>query len=480
MSRSDLSVRHRRGILAICCLGLLLISVDNTIVNVALPQLREELGASLQSLQWVVGGYVLVLGSCLLLAGSFADRFGRKRIFLAGVVAFTLFSALSAVAPNESLLIVFRSAQGAGGAMMTPAALAIIANSYTVPAERARAIGWWGAVSGIGIAIGPLVGGPLVDAFGWRAVFWINVPVGVITLSLGAAFIPESKARHPRALDPIGQLFVIGLFGFTAFAIIQFPTSGVAFDTVGATVLSIASLIALIRWETGRREPLVDLGAFRDPPFARSFLTALIAFFAFAGFLFANTFYLQDVIGITATQAGLITLPLALAIIVAGPVSGRLVAAGRSRLALTTGGLGITLAGVLLVSISELPVWFIGVPLLLIGAGFGLLNDPINVVAISDLPPARAGVGAGLMSSAKQFGQLLGVSVIGALVASAEIAPSPNTGSTPPSLLIMSATLICGGTAIAIIAASMRRTKSETPIDRPLPVAFLRDRRDMP
>ncbi|ANJ27165.1 MFS transporter [Agromyces aureus] len=447
--------RRRLGVLLICCLGLLLVSIDNTIVNVALPQLRTDLDATLQSLQWVVGGYVLALGSGLLLASSLADRLGRKRVFLTGVATFTLFSALSSVAPDEGLLVAFRCAQGVGGAMMTPVALAIIASIYTGPAERARAIGLWGAVSGIGIAIGPLLGGLLVDGLGWRAVFWINVPIGILTFVLTAIYVPESRSPTPRSLDPIGQVFVIGLLGFSAYGIIQAPVSGISLDIIGAFVLAGASFAGLMLWEPRRREPLVDLRTFRDGLFTKSFLIATVAFFAFAGLLFANTFYLQDVRGLSPTAAGLVTLALAVAVILTGPLSGRLVAAGRTRLALGASGAVIGIAGVLLIATAGMPVWFITIPLLLFGAGFALLNDPINVAAVSEMPSAQAAVGAGIMSTAKQVGQLLGVSVIGAVLATTQTTTAASPPSEPTATAIMSGMLIVAGLVIGLIAATM-------------------------
>jgi MFS family permease len=274
-----------RLVLLICCLALLLVSIDNTIVNVALPDIATRLDASVQSLQSIVGAYVLALGSLLLLAGSLADRFGRKRIFIVGLMTFTSASAAAGLAADEGVLIALRAVQGAGGAMMTPVALAIVSTVFTDPGRRAGAIGWWGAVSGIGIALGPLIGGPLVDAFGWRSVFWVNVPLGLAAVALTAMFVPESRLAHPRALDPVAQLLVIAFLGPIALAVIRLPVDGVASSTVIAGMIGLLSAVALVAWELRRREPLVDVDVFRDRIFTASFGAAFLSFFAFAGLL---------------------------------------------------------------------------------------------------------------------------------------------------------------------------------------------------
>jgi EmrB/QacA subfamily drug resistance transporter len=432
-------------------MALLLVSIDNTIVNVALPDIRLELGASLQSLQWIVGAYVLALGSLLLLAGSLADRMGRKRIFTAGLAIFTGASACAALAPDEGVLVAFRAVQVAGGAMMTPVALTIVSTVFTAPGARARAVGWWGAVSGIGIAVGPLLGGPLIDWFGWRSVFWVNVPLGLAAILLTTRFVPDSKPAHPRQLDPLAQVFVIGLLGSIAFAVIRFPLDGVAASTAVATVIGVTCGFALAAWERRRTDPLVDIRVFRDRVFTASFSAAFLSFFAFAGLLFANTMLLQTDQGLTATAAAIVTLPLAAAVIATGPLSGKLVARGRAQGTVFVSGWVFVVAGVGFSVAASLPVWLVAVPLAIFGVGFGLLNDPINVAAVSELPPDRAGMGAATMSSAKQVGQLFGVSVIGAALSLLGRTASPTDGA-------VANVVICGAlcvTGVGVVLTSL-------------------------
>jgi EmrB/QacA subfamily drug resistance transporter len=424
------------------------VSIDGTIVNVALPQIREQLDASVESLQWVVGAYVLTLGSLLLLAGALADRFGRKRLLVLGLALFSSASAAAGTVMDEAWLIAVRSVQGAGGAMMTPVALAIISTVFTEPGPRARAIGWWGAVSGIGLAVGPLVGGPLVDALGWRAVFWVNVPLGAAALILTAVFVPESHAARTRRLDPVAQLLVITGLGLLAFAVIRLPDDGISLSTSAALVGAAAIAWALVLWERRRREPLIDASVFRDPVFASAFVSAFVSFFAFAGLLFVNTFLLQTARDLNATEAALLTLPLAVAVVVTAPISGRLVAAGRARWSVAVAGAAILIAGIAFPSAVDLATPWIMLPLAIFGIGFGLLNDPINIAGVSELPPARASSGAALMSSAKQIGQLFGVSVVGAAVHMSGV----SRGATPRSLIVVWFVLVLAGACVLLSA----------------------------
>jgi len=238
-------VPRRYLTLATCCLSLFIISLDVTIVNIALPAIRTDLHASVSGLQWTIDAYTLVLASLLVLAGSTADRVGRRRIFQIGLALFTLGSLLCSVAPSLGWLITFRAMQAIGGSMLNPVAMSIITNTFTEPRERARAIGVWGAVVGVSMALGPLVGGVLVDSLGWRSIFWVNVPVGLAAIALSAKFVPESKAPHPRRLDPIGQVLVFLLLASVTYGIIEGPEAGWhSGEIVGCFVLGALSLIA--------------------------------------------------------------------------------------------------------------------------------------------------------------------------------------------------------------------------------------------
>lgn len=222
----DLSPRRRSLILAICCMSLLIVSLDNTVLNVALPSMRRDLNASVAGMQWTIDAYTLVLATLLILAGSTADRIGRRKVFSVGLVLFTTGSVLCSLAPSLGWLIGFRMLQAVGGSMLNPVAMSIITNTFTDPRERARAIGVWGAVVGISMAAGPLIGGLLVDSVGWRSIFWVNLPVGLLALVLTLRYVPESRAEHPRRPDPVGQLLVMGLLGSVTYGIIEAPVAG--------------------------------------------------------------------------------------------------------------------------------------------------------------------------------------------------------------------------------------------------------------
>ncbi len=412
---------RRRLILAICCMSLLIVGLDNTIVNVALPSLGRELHTHVAGLQWTVDAYTLVLASLLMLAGSTADRLGRRRVFQAGLVLFTLGSLLCSAAPSLGWLVAFRVVQAAGGSMLNPVAMSIIRNVFTDPRERAQAIGMWGATVGISLALGPVVGGALVESAGWRSVFWINIPVGLLALALTMRFVPESRAPHPRRLDPVGQVLVIVLLASLTYAIIGAPAAGWLSDqSVALFALAAAALLALILYESRREEPLLELRFFRSVPFSCASAIAVCSFAALGGFLFLNTLYLQEVRGLSALQAGLYTLPIAAMTLVFAPLSGRITGRSGPRAGLLVGGAGITLGGALLTGLgphtslpSLLPAYFV------FGIGFGMVNPPITNTAVAGMPPEQAGVAAAVASTSRQVGQTLGVAVVGAVAAAA-------------------------------------------------------------
>ncbi|MFI2504783.1 MFS transporter [Streptomyces sp. NPDC018972] len=413
----ELSHGRRMLVLAICCMSLLIVSLDNTVLNVALPAMQREFHASTSGLQWTIDAYTLVLASLLMLAGSTADRIGRRRVFMAGLVVFTLGSVLCSLAPDLSWLVVFRMVQAIGGSMLNPVAMSIITNTFTDPRERARAIGVWGAVVGISMAAGPLVGGLLVESVGWRSIFWVNLPVGLAALLLTWRFVPESRAPKARRPDPVGQLLVIVLFGSLTYAIIEAPHASPA-SIAPYAVLALAALVALLRYEPRRREPLIDLRFFRSAPFSGATVIAVSAFAALGGFLFLSTLYLQNVRGLSALDAGLWMLPMAVPTFLCAPLSGRLVGGRGPRLPLLVAGGAMTASG-LLFALFEAETsdatLFLGY--VLFGVGFGFVNAPITNTAVSGMPTAQAGVASAVASTSRQLGQALGVAVIGAVLA---------------------------------------------------------------
>ena len=432
----ELSPRRRLLVLGTCCLSLLIVSLDATIVNIALPTIRKELHASVSALQWTLDAYTLVLASLLVFAGSTADRIGRRRVFQAGLVTFSVGSLLCSLAPNVGTLVAFRVLQALGGSMLNPVALSIVTNVFTDRRERARAIGVWGGVVGLSFALGPTVGGLLVETVGWRSIFWINLPVGAAALVLTALFVPESRAGRPRRPDPVGQLLVlIGLATLT-FGIIEGPGRGwTSPEILGCFALSAAALVGLLWYEPRRADPLLELRFFRSAPFSGATLIAVAGFAALGGFLFLNTLYLQEVRGLSALRAGLLTLPVALAVLVSGPLSGRVTGQRGPRLPLVLGGSGMALGAALLSgSGTGTSVLWLALAYLPFGIGFGLLNPPITNTAVSGMPLSQAGVAAAIASTSRQAGQSLGVAVIGS-VATSMGSHGRGTGSLGPGFV---------------------------------------------
>jgi EmrB/QacA subfamily drug resistance transporter len=409
---------HRWLVLGICCLSLLIVGVDSTIVNVALPAINRSLHASLDGLQWIVDAYTLVLGSLLMLGGSTGDRLGRRRVFQTGLVTFVIGSALCAAAPNLGVLIAARAFQALGGAMLNPVALSIVRNVFHDPRERARAIGLWSIAFGLSLGLGPVLGGVFVTTLGWRYVFLVNVPLGLFACLLTAVYVPESRAPHPRRIDPVGQLLVIlGLASLT-YAIIEGQSDGWGSVTiVGLFTLAVASFALLVPYELRRPEPLIDVRFFRSRPFSGAAVSAICAFGGYGAFLFLNTLYLQDARGLSALDAGLYTLPLAVANIVLAPFTGRFVARVGTRRPLLLAGVALGVAPLLLTAITpHSPVWLLFVSYVIFGAGLGLANPPITNTAISGMPPEQAGVAGAIASSSRQVGATIGIAVVGAIV----------------------------------------------------------------
>ncbi len=414
----ELSPRRRMLVLAICCMSLLIVSLDTTALNVGLPSMQRELHASTAGLQWTIDAYTLVLASLLMLAGSTGDRVGRKKVFMTGLVVFSVGSLLCSLAPNLDSLIAFRMVQAVGGSMLNPVAMSIITNTFTDPRERARAIGVWGAVVGISMAAGPLVGGLLVESVGWRAIFWVNIPVGLAAVLLTLRFVPESRAPKARRPDPVGQVLVIALFGSLTYAIIEAPTAGTG-TVLPFAAVALAALLGLLWYEPRRDEPLIDLRFFRSAPFSGATVTAISAFASLGGFLFLSTLYLQNVRGLDALHAGLWMLPMAVPMFLCAPLAGRLVGSRGPRLPLVIAGIAMTASAVLFAAFeAETSDTTLFLGYVLFGIGFGFVNAPITNTAVSGMPRTQAGVAAAVASTSRQLGQTLGVAVIGAVLAS--------------------------------------------------------------
>jgi EmrB/QacA subfamily drug resistance transporter len=451
-----MSTSNRRPwlILCICCMSLLIVGTDVTIVNVALPAIRQDLHASLSGLQWSVDAYTLVLGSLLMASGSTADRFGRKRVFQTGLALFTLGSLLCSLSTSVTALIIFRCLQALGGSMLNPVALSIVSNTFTERRARARAMGVWGAVFGISLALGPVLGGLLVTTVSWRAIFWINVPIGIAAIVLTQLFVPESKAATARRFDPWGQLLIIVMLSTLTYGVIEGPSDGWGSPVIaGMFAAAAAAAVALVLVESRREQPLLEIRFFRSAPFSGASLIAVLAFGVLAGFLFLNTLYLQEGRGYSALHAGLLTLPMAAMIFVFAPISGRLVASRGPRLPLVLAGLASAVSLTLLTRLSDttsLP--YLLACYVLLGLGCGLVNAPIANTAVSGMPNSQAGVAASVASASRQTGNALGVAITGSIVAGV-----PAAGLASASHAAWAVLAACGLAVAAVGYASTTR-----------------------
>jgi EmrB/QacA subfamily drug resistance transporter len=444
---------HPNLILAICCLSVLILSMDVTIVNVALPTIQRELHAGLAGLQWLLDAYTLVVASFLMLSGSISDRFGRRRVFLTGLSIFTFASLLCSQAATIEQLIGFRVLQGLGASMLNPVALSIIANAFPQPKARAWAVGVWGAVAGLSLGIGPVIGGALTEATGWRSIFWINVPIGVAAALLAARFVPESKAARTRAFDPVGQaLVLIGLSTLTC-GVIEGPHAGWRSAMIlGLFLTAAAALVAFVLYEPRRRDPLLDLRFFHSVSFSTATLLGLSSFSCFAGFLFLSALYLQQVRGFSAFHTGLFTVPLAIMMIVCAPSSGRLVGNYGTQPSLLAAGGGFMLSSLMLTRLAPHTSigWLLAV-YALFGVGLGMVNPAISNSAVAGMPLSQAGVAAAIASTSRQVGAAIGIAVSGTVVAVSHARGTDFTTATHAIWWVMTG---CGAAVLVLGFAS--------------------------
>ncbi|SBS77756.1 Drug resistance transporter, EmrB/QacA subfamily [uncultured Mycobacterium sp.] len=406
-------------------MSVLIVSMDATIVNVAIPSIRAGLSASPSQMQWVFDIYTLMVASLLLLSGAMADRFGRRRTFQIGLTVFASASLLCSVAPNVEMLIGARFLQAIGGSMLTPAALSIVTQVFTGRVERARVIGIWGGVVGISMALGPVVGGVLIEYVDWRAVFWINVPICALAIFLTAMFVPESKSATMRDVDLIGlgtgMAFLFGL----VFVLIEGPGMGWT-DTRVVVVGGLAALAfaSFLRYESRRLDPFVDLRFFRSIPFASATAIAVCAYAVWGAFLFMMSLFLQGERGFSAVHTGLMFLPVAGGALIFSPLSGRLVGRFGARPSLMIAGVLITAATLMLAPVSDAtPHWRLLVAFAVFGIGTSMVNAPITNTAVSGMPTDRAGAASALASTSRQVGVSIGVALCGS-VAGAALADS--------------------------------------------------------
>jgi EmrB/QacA subfamily drug resistance transporter len=331
---------------------------------------------------------------------------------------FTAGSLLCSLAPGLGWLVAFRMVQAVGGSMLNPVAMSIITNTFTDRRERAQAIGVWGGVFGLSVALGPVAGGALVDSVGWRGIFWVNIPVGIAAIAACALFVPESKADRARRPDPVGQTLLIVLLAALTYGIIEGPGAGWGSPRIlGLFALAAVALAVFVWYERRREDPLLNPRFFGSAPFTGATITAVAAMAALGGFLFLNTLYLQDVRGFPALAAGLYLLPMAGAMAICSPLSGRIVAARGARIPLVCAGIALIAAGILLTMITgHSSAAFLFPSYVIFGIGIGLVNAPITNSAVSGMPRQQAGVAAGVASTSRSIGQSLGVAVMGSVL----------------------------------------------------------------
>jgi EmrB/QacA subfamily drug resistance transporter len=405
--------------LGVLCLSLLVIGVDNTILNVALPTLERDLGASASQLQWIVDAYMLVFAGLLLTAGALGDRFGRKRALEIGLVVFAAGSVWAALAASAESLIAARALMGVGGAFIMPSTLSIL--TATFPAgERGRAIGIWAAVAGLGIVIGPLSGGWLLEHASWHAVFLVNLPFVLATFVAGRWLVRESRDPDAGRLDVRG--FALSFTGLTAlvWAIIEAPGTGWTDPSILAAFgLAAIALALFAAWELRAPAPMLDVRLFRNRRFSAASAAIALTFFALFGTIFFLTQYLQLVLGHSALEAGVRVMPVAAGMIVGGPLSARLAERAGTKL-VVAGGLGLVAAGLAILALAEVDSSYtvIAASMAILGLGMGLAMAPATDSIMGALPLAKASVGSAVNDATRTTGGALGVAVLGSLLSS--------------------------------------------------------------
>ena len=464
--RSGVATAARKNvILATCCLSLLVISMDLTILNVALPAIHAEFHLhgdhSEQQMQWAINIYPLVLASLLILGGATGDRYGRRRVFQIGLTVFGAASVLCSLAPNVETLIAGRFIQAVGGAMMNPVALSIISQVFPERAERARALGIWGAMSGLSLALGPVVGGVLSQFISWRAVFWINPLICLAALVLTAVYVSESKSATVRDVDVIGQLLlVIGLFGLV-FVLVEGPWLGWSNPgIITAGVIATLALLSFPRHQSRRNDPLIDPRFFRSEPFASATAIALLEAAVWGAFLLVMSLYLQSERGYSATRTGLMFLPIAIGLLVVSPLSGRTVGRFGARPPLLVTGLAIITGSVLLMLLTATtPVWLLLVIFAVAGIAFGTVSAPIISTALAGMPLDRAGAAAAVISTNRQIGVSIGIALCAEVAQTAALGDRNFIAAARPLWWLgIAVGLVVAGLAISSTSARAERS----------------------
>jgi EmrB/QacA subfamily drug resistance transporter len=425
---TDPEVAHRRRwlTLLVLCLSLMVIGIDNTILNVAIPTLAKPtsaggLGASVSELQWIVDAYTIVFAGLLLTSGSLGDRFGRYRALTIGLVIFGTGSALSAFAPSATVLIGTRALMGIGASAIMPATLSILTNVFHNPRERAKAIGVWAGVSAIGIAIGPIAGGVLLEHFWWGSVFLVNVPVVALALVAGYHLVPDSRDPAAGRLDPLGSILSIAGLSVLLWAIIEGPSNGWGSTSVlTGFAVGVVVIAGFFVWEARCTHPMLDVRFFENPRFSAASGAITLAFLALFGTIFLLTQYTQQVLGYTTVEAGAIFLPQAAVLMVCAPLSTRWVARFGNKAVIATGLLILALALALMTTFqTDSEAWLVVGVTALSALGMAHVVAPATESIMGSLPRAKAGVGSAMNDTTRQVGGAVGVALLGSILVSA-------------------------------------------------------------
>jgi EmrB/QacA subfamily drug resistance transporter len=452
--------------LAAVAFGLFMIMLDNTVVNVALPAIEHDLHVSISSLEWVVTAYALTFAALLITGGKLGDLYGRKRIFIVGIAIFTLSSLACGLAPSAGFLIGARAVQGVGAALMNPASLSIITATFP-PRERGQAIGIWAGVSAMALAIGPLVGGVIVDNINWNWIFFINVPVGVLGIAVSQYAIRESRdTSHEQSIDLPGlALSGAGLFA-VSYALIEGNKHGwTSPEILGLFAAAVALLVAFVLVEHFQRLPMLDLSLFKIGSFTGANLVAMLVSLGMFGVFFFVSLYIQNILHFSPTKAGASFLPMTLLIILVAPMAGK--ASDRIGSRWLMGG-GMTLVGISLLLYQRVGLhstfWTLLPAMLLGGVGMAMTMSPMTAAAMGSVPVDKAGVGSGVLNSFRQLGGSLGIAMMGAIVASyVTAAPRSPQGAQQfvnglHAALLVSAAITFAAAAVAV---ALVRTRPE-------------------
>lgn len=430
---TDTAHRRRWFTLAVLSLSLLVIVVDTTIVNVAIPTLAADLHAGPTALEWIVDSYTLAFAALLLPAGSLGDRYGRHRMLAAGMAIFGGSSLGAALSSTSGQLIAWRAIMGVGAALVMPATMAVLTSVFTNPAERAKALGVWSAMTGLGVAIGPTAGGWLLAHHSWGSIFAVNIPIVVVALVAGWFLVPPSAAPHRPRFDPLGTLLAVVSLGVLTYTVIDAGTAGwTSTATLVRAAVSVLLLAAFAAWEAYTDHPMVDLALFRNPGFSAATGAVMALFFGLAGMTFALTQILQFVLDYSPLEAGVRALPAALALAVGAPLGGRLAARYGIR-AVVTGGLVVAALGLgwftLASGDSTYPHYLLAS--VVMSAGIGLTMSPAAQSVVASVPTAKMGVGSALNNTARNLGTVLGVAVVGSIAATSYTHDLADTAGVP-------------------------------------------------